>query len=113
MSGSSTYPADKQQLCQARDDLRTSVTALTDPTLLTQGATAIGAAVDNVQTNLDSPTTAAKPELKPQLNAMQSALRQLQTSVANVGNGNVVQNLQNLAGDIAKVGTAANNLYSR
>ena len=111
MSGSSTYPADKQQLCTARDDLRTSVTALTDPTMLSQGAPAIGAALDKVQTNLDALTTAAQPELKPQLDAMQSAVQQLRTSVGNAGNGNVAQNLQNLVGDVTNVGTAATNLY--
>lgn len=110
-SGSSSYSADRQRLCQARDDLRASVSQLTDPSLLGQGASAIGNAVDNVQTNLNSLNTAAQPELKPQLDAMQAAVQQLRTSAGNVGSGNIAQNLQNLAGDVAAVGSAAADLF--
>src|SRR6478752_10483602 len=40
-SGSTTYPAGKEQICQARDQLKTSITTLTDQGLLTAGTTAI------------------------------------------------------------------------
>ena len=51
-SASTTYPAGKQTLCQARDQLQTSVTALTNPTLLAGGTDAIKSAVGQVQTDL-------------------------------------------------------------
>lgn len=111
MSDSRSYSADRQQLCQARDDLRTSVSGLTDPTVLSQGASAIGTAVDGVQTNLNSLATAAQPELKPQLDATQDAVRQLRTSAGSVGSGNIAQNLQNLAGDVAAVSAAAAEVF--
>ena len=64
---SSTYPAGKEAVCQARDQLKTSITALTKPTLLTGGSAAIKTAVDQVQTDLDALKAAAKTDYQPQV----------------------------------------------
>ena len=111
-SASGTYPPDQAQLCQARDQLRTSIGQLTDPSLLTQGASAIGAAVDRTQNDLDAVVTAAQPELKPQLDAVQASLEQLRTAVGNVGSGDVTENLRNVASAAAKVGSSSTELLS-
>ncbi len=108
-----SYPAGKEQVCQARDQLKTSVGALTTPSLLTQGTTAIKAAVDKVQTDLGTVKTAAGQDYQPEVNAVQTSLQQLQTAVGNLGSGNTVDNLKALGTSIASVGTTTSALFTK
>lgn len=110
---SATYPAGKQEVCQARDELKTSVQALTKPALLTGGSSAIKAAVDDVQTNLDALKTAAKQDYQPEVEALQSSLTDLETAVGNLGNGNMSENLQTVGTAIAAVGTTSSDLFTK
>ena len=112
VSSSATYPADKQEVCQARDQLKTSVDALAKPALLVQGSAAIKAAVDQVQTDLDALKAAAKTDYQPQITALQTSVHDLQTAVGNVGNGSVAQNMTSLGTAIATVGTDASALFT-
>ena len=112
-STATTYPAGKEQACQARDKLKTSLAALTNPSLLTGGASGIKSAIDTVQTDLNNLARASKQDYKPQVDALQSALKQLQTAVGNLGNGNGVQNLQAVGTQIGNVGSAAGDLLSQ
>ena len=113
-SGSSTtYPAGKQQICGARDQLKTSVQALAKPALLVQGTDAIKSAVDKVRSDLQAVKAAAKSDYATEVDALQTSLQHLQTSVGNLGNGNVTQNLQAVGTDIADVGTSAQALFSK
>ena len=111
-SGSATYPAAKQQLCQARDQLKTSVQALTKASLLVGGTTAIKAAVDKVQTDLTDLKAAAQQTYGPQVDAMQTALTQLETAVGTLGTGSATQNLQAVGTAIAPVGTTSADLFT-
>jgi hypothetical protein len=112
--GSSTgYPAGKEQVCQARDQLKTSLAALTNPIVLTGGKSGIQSAVTKVQTNLTALSTAAKQDYKPQVDAMQSSLNQLQTTVGNLNDNNFSQNLQSVGSAIVNVGSSANDLFSK
>ncbi len=110
--GSATYPPDQAQLCQARDDLQASLGELTSPALLTQGASAIGSAVDQVQNDLDAVVTAAQPELKPQLDAVQTSLEQLRSAVGDLGDGGIAQNVQAVGSAAGDVGSASTDLLS-
>ena len=112
-AGSTSYPAGKEQVCQARDQLKTSTTALTNPSLLTGGSTAIKAAVDQVQTDLTAVAAAGKQDYQPQVTAMQSSLQQLQTAVGNLGNGSASENLKTIGTAIAATGTAAGDLFTQ
>ena len=115
-AGSSTatsYPAGKEQLCQARDQLKTSMEALTNPILLTGGADAIKGAVDTVRTDLNAVVAAGKEDYQPQVDAVQSSLQQLQTAVGNLGSGNLAQNLQAVGTEIAAVGNASADLFTQ
>ena len=109
----SSYPTGKEQLCQARDQLKTSVASLTNPSLLQQGAVVIKAAVDQVQTDLNAVVAAGTQDYQPQVTALQSALQQLQSATGNLGNGNVSQNLQAVGTAIAATGTAAADLFGQ
>ena len=93
-STSTTYPAGKEQLCAARDQLKVSVTALAKPSLLVGGAAAIKSAVDQVQTDADAVKAAAKQDYQPQVNTLETSIQDLRTSVGNLGAGSVTNNLQ-------------------
>jgi len=110
---SSAVDPDDEQLCQARDQLKTSQAALTNPSLRAGGATAIKAAVDKVQNDLDALSTAAQEDYKPPVDAVQSSLQQLQTAVGNLGNGKLSQNLQTVGTAIATVGTTSADLFTQ
>jgi hypothetical protein len=112
-SPSSTYPAGKQQVCQARDQLKASVKALATPALLVQGTDAIKAAVDKVRSDLQAVKAAAKTDYTPEVDALQTSLQDLQTSLGNLGNGSGTRNLQAVATDIGNVGTSAQALFSK
>jgi hypothetical protein len=106
-------PAGKEQICAARDQLKTSVAALVNPALLTGGTTGIKAAVDNVQSDLDAVKKAGKQDYATDVDALQSALQQLQTAVGKLGNGNATDNLQAVGTAIASTGTAAEALITK
>ncbi len=105
--------AGKEQVCAARSQLQTSVTALTSTSLLSEGTTAIKAAVDQVQTDLNSLSAAAQQDYRPQVDAMQSALQQLQAAAGALGNGNTADNLTALGSSIAATAAAAQDLFSQ
>ncbi|MGS0687570.1 hypothetical protein ACVBEQ_20835 [Nakamurella sp. GG22] len=111
-SGASTYPAGKEDVCQARDQLSASINALTDSALLTGGAAGIQAAVGEVQTSLTALVAAGKDDYGPQLDALQTALDQVQTAVGEVGNGNAATGLVGIGTAIGSVGSAASNLFT-
>jgi hypothetical protein len=111
-SSPSTYPAGKEQLCAARDQLRSSITAVARPSLLIGGKDAITTAVDKVQSDLDALKVAAKQTYRPQVDAVEAALGDLKTAVGTLGNGNTSQNLQTVGTDIANVGSTSEDLLT-
>ena len=110
---STSYPAGKEQICQARDQLKTSITALTDQSVLAAGTTAIKAAVDQVETDFDAVKTAAKQDYHAQVTDMQDALQQLQTAVGNLGNGDAAANLLAVGKAITATAAAAEDLFTQ
>ena len=111
--GSSTSTTDKEEICQARDDLQTSVTALTNPALLTQGTTAITAAVDDVKADVANLKPAASADYQPQFESLQTSIDDLETATGNLGNGNIAGNLTAVGTAIASVGTSATTLLTQ
>ena len=112
-SGSTSYPAGKEQICQARDQLKTSITTLTDQGLLTAGTTAIKASVQQVQTDFDAVKAAAKEDYHSQVTDMQDALQQLQTAVGNLGNGDAAANLVAVGKAVTATAAAAEDLFTQ
>ena len=110
---STSYPAGKEQICQARDQLKTSITTLTDQKLLTAGTTAIKASVDQVQTDFDAVKVAGKQDYQAQVSDMQDALQQLQTAVGDLGNGETASNLRAVGTAITATGAAAEDLFTQ
>ena len=112
-SGSMSYPAGKEDICQARDQLKTSITDLTNTQVVAEGTNAIKAAVGQVQTALDAVKVAAKDDYQAQVTAVQSALQDLQAAVANLDSGNATDNLRAVSQAITTTGAAAETLFTQ
>ncbi|MGZ4690045.1 MAG: hypothetical protein ACXVJW_10195 [Acidimicrobiia bacterium] len=111
-SSSTTTTTPKDAVCADKSALESSVKALTNPDLLTSGTSSIKTAVKKVKTNLDALRQSVKADLKPQVDAVKSALDQLQAAVDNVGSGSLTENLQAIGDAISKVGATAGDLES-
>jgi archaellin len=107
-----TVGSGKEPVCVARANLKKSVTALADPSLLTSGKSGIQSALDTVKTDLDAVATSAGDVYKPDADAVRSAVDDLQTAVSNLGDGSATQNLQAVGTAITKVGSTAATLIS-
>lgn len=112
-SGSASYPAGKEDICQARDQLKTSITDLTNTQVVAEGTNAIKAAIGQVQTALDAVKAAAKDDYRAQVTAVQTALQDLQTAVANLGSGDAADNLRAVSQAITATGAAAATLFTQ
>ena len=111
-ASSANGPVGKEEVCAARDELKTSVTALTDASLLTGGTTGITAALGQVQTDLTAVKTAGKQTYGTEVDAMQSTVDQLKTVAGDLGNGKAAENLQSVGTAIAATGVAE-DLFSK
>ena len=112
-STSSSYPAGKEQVCAARDQLKSSITSLAKPSLLTGGTAAITSALDEVQSRVDAVKTAAKQDYQPQIDDVETSLKALRTSTAKMGDRSLSQNLQTVGNDVANLGTAMEALNAK
>ena len=74
-------------VCADRDALRTSMEALQDVDLVAEGTSGVTAAVSAIQDDLAALRDSAGAELQPDVQAVQDALDQLQTAVADLGSG--------------------------
>ena len=112
-TGSTSYPAGKEDICQARDQLQTSINELTNTQLVAEGTNAIKAGVDQVQTDFDAVKAAAKDDYQAPVTALQSALQQLQTAVAGLGSGDATENLRAVGAAITTTVAASENLFTQ
>jgi hypothetical protein len=110
---SSTAAPTKANVCAARDQLRSSIQALTSVSLLTQGTSGIQAAVTKVRSDLDNLKGAAGTDYGPEVDALKSSLQALQTTVSSsLTSGNLVSNISKIGTQASAVGTAADNLFT-
>ena len=84
-STTTTAAPSKEVVCTARDDFKSSITALTSPSLRTGGKAGIQSALDTVKRNLDAVASSAKSAYKPQVDAVQSAVDDLEKALGNFG----------------------------
>jgi hypothetical protein len=77
------------------------------------GTASIKAAVSKVQDDLTSLKSAAKTDYKPQVEAVQTSVKDLQTTVSDHSNKSISENLQAIGTAIAKVGTTSSELLTQ
>jgi hypothetical protein len=100
----------KQGVCAARKKLESSVTALGQSGTVTSDGAALKQGLGKVKKNLDALGSSVKADLKPQVDAVKSAVDDLQTAIAGIGDGSFTKNLQSLGTAIAKVGSTTGAL---
>ena len=69
--------------------MRTSVDALTNLDVVAEGTNAVRAAVSDVKDDLAAVRSSAGSELRPQVEAVQDAVDELETAVADLDSGGV------------------------
>jgi hypothetical protein len=82
--GSSTASGD---MCADREALTSSVAALKDVDVRTEGTNGVTAAVDAVKDDLTALEGSLSAELQPQAQAVRDALDELEAAAANLGSG--------------------------
>jgi phage-related protein len=111
-NGSTTTTTAKDAVCSDKSALEQSVKALANPSTLSGGKSSITSAADKVKSDIDALGQSVKADLKPQVDAVKSAVQGVETAVGNFGNGSLSENLQKTGDAIAKVGTTAGDLES-
>ncbi len=99
-------------MCTAADNLKQSMSALADPSLLTGGKSGIESAVNKVKSDVTALESAAKGSYTTETSAVKSSLDQLETAVGKLGNGNVVQTLPEVKTAITSLGSSVSSLES-
>jgi len=80
-------PTSTGDVCADREALRTSVDALTEVDLVAEGTNGVTAAVDDVKDALAALRSSAGSELRPQVDAVQDAIDEVETAVADLDSG--------------------------
>jgi hypothetical protein len=112
-SATSTTASGGAALCAARDSLKSSIDELRSVDVIKNGTSALQAALTKVKDNLQAVKAAAGADLQPQVTALQNAVTELGTAIANVGSVGVA-GVGTAARDVATTGstllTSLNNL---
>jgi len=77
------------EVCAARQDLQTSITDLKDVNIASSGTSGLQAAITKIKDNLSTLRSAAGDQLKPEVDAFQTSLDDLQTAIKDVSSGGV------------------------
>ncbi len=104
---------NKDAVCSARTKLADNLKSLEDPSLLTEGKSGIQSAVDGVEKDVNNLADAAKSDYQPQVDAVKTALTDLNTAVGNLGNGSLTESLQEIGSSIQKVGSTTQTLLDQ
>lgn len=110
-SSTTTTTTPQSAVCSAKTDLQSSIKALADPSLITEGKSAISAAMDTVKQDLDTLGTAEKANLKPEVDAVKNSIDQLKTAVGNLGEGAAGSGLTAVGNAISDVSTSTTKLF--
>ena len=89
-TNSSSTPAasaGSEDMCTDRGALSSSVSALGDVDLVAEGTNGVTAAVDAIKDDLTALRESVSAELRPQVQAVEDALDELETAAADLGSG--------------------------
>jgi hypothetical protein len=112
-SSSSTATSAQQAVCQDRTALEDSVKSLTNLDLATAGEGEIESEAKDVQRNLDALGESVKANLKPEVDALKSAVRGLEDAIRSFGDQSISQSLQDTGSAISKVGSTSADLAKK
>jgi hypothetical protein len=113
-SGSSSSSTTAQQaVCKDKSALEDSVKSLTNLDLATAGEGKIESDAEDVQKNLDALGQSVKANLKPEVDALKSAVQDLEDAIKGFGDQSLSQSLQDTGSAISKVGSTSADLAKK
>jgi hypothetical protein len=113
-SGSSSSTTTAQEaVCKDKTALEDSVKNLTNLDLATAGEGKIESDAKDVQKNLDALGESVKANLEPEVDALKSAVQDLEDSIKNFGDQSISQSLQDAGSAISKVGSTSADLAKK
>jgi DNA repair ATPase RecN len=77
--------SSQEDACAQAEDLKNSITDLSNVDLSEEGTNGLDAAFDKIEQNADDLASTVSKDLKPQVDDLKSALRSLETAIANIG----------------------------
>ena len=110
-TGSSVAPAN-DELCADREALSTSVDKLKDLDLVAEGTNGVKSAVTDVKDKLEALRTSAGDELKPQVDAVQSDLDDLEAAIEQLGSGGAAAAVSTVTSLVSSAGTLLDELQA-
>lgn len=90
-TASESSTAVSGDVCADREALRSSVADLTDVDLVAEGTNGVEPAVEAVKEDLAALRSSAESELEPEVQAVEDAVDELETAVADLGSGGAAE----------------------
>ena len=90
-TGAGTAVAASGEACSDREELRSSVTALSDVEVVAEGTNELRAAVDAVKSDLEQVRASAGSTVEPQVQAIRDAIAAIEAGLANLGEGGAAE----------------------
>lgn len=109
-STSSSSTTASSQECADAAKLKSSLESLTSLQASQLNKGAVSSAVTKIKSDLDAAVASASGALKPNVDAVKTAVDQLQTATAGVTANNFTQKLPAIVSAVQQVGTAASAL---
>ena len=110
-TGSSVAPAN-EELCADREALRTSVDALKDIDLVAEGTNGVKSAVTAVKDDLAALRASAGDELKPQVDAVQGDIDDVEAAIEQLGSGGAAAAVSAVSSLVGSAGTLLDELQA-
>ncbi len=102
------------ELCSAAQGWRDSVTGLADVNVITEGTNGVKVAVDELRSTTDALKAAGGQEFAAQIDALQSAVDDLESSIRSLGDGTPSPaSLRDLTAGLKKVADQATTLRTQ
>ena len=75
----------EQSYCQAGDDLRSSISGLTDVNIVSDGTSALGEQVDSIESDINALRESGADAASDEIDALDDAVEQLDTVLGDLG----------------------------
>ena len=103
--------SDQPEYCDRVDDLRSSVTALTDISIDSNTLNNVESDLQTVQTNAEAVVDAAREDFPQETDELETAVNDASDSVQELPSSPSAGEIAALAIEVAAVGSAASSLY--
>ena len=100
----------QEAVCADKDALEQSLRNLTDLDLATADESTIETEAERIQDDLNALGDSVKESLRPQVDGLKSAVRDVEDAIKSFGDQSIAQSIQDTGDAISKVGSAGADL---